>query len=191
MKDEDFGIKTINEGNVDIQKFPTSKVRQLAKKMESSKATAKHIRQVSVDLPATQIHLMCHQHTELLTRNYNKQKTATKQKPQKHRPTKQQMSKKPFDLRNTKSSLIDASDVATQYMQKDSNVLQKIFSAKCVTNLDTSLQSLTRRINRHQACLSLGNIRHTNYEQGPYTLIKMVIAMYLKNQILMNHSVYR
>ena len=44
MRDEDFITKTINEGNVDIQKFPASKVCQLAKKMESSKATAKHIR---------------------------------------------------------------------------------------------------------------------------------------------------
>ena len=47
MRDEDFVTKTINEGNVDIQKFPASKVCQLAKKMESSKATAKHIRQVA------------------------------------------------------------------------------------------------------------------------------------------------
>ena len=43
MKDEDFVTKTINEGNVDIQKFPASKVQQLVKKMESSKAAAKHI----------------------------------------------------------------------------------------------------------------------------------------------------
>ena len=40
IKDEDFVTKTINEGNVDIQKFPASKVQHLAKKMESSKATA-------------------------------------------------------------------------------------------------------------------------------------------------------
>ena len=43
MQDEDFVMKTINEGNVDIQKFLASKVCQLAKKMESPKATAKHI----------------------------------------------------------------------------------------------------------------------------------------------------
>ena len=43
MRDEDFVMKMINEGNVDIQKFLASKVHQLAKKMESSKATAKHI----------------------------------------------------------------------------------------------------------------------------------------------------
>ena len=58
MKDEDFVTKTINEGNVDIQKFPASKVRQLAKKMESSKANAKHIRQVAGDLLAAQIQVM-------------------------------------------------------------------------------------------------------------------------------------
>ena len=40
LKDEDFVTKTINEGNVNIQKFPASRVQQLAKKMESSKAMA-------------------------------------------------------------------------------------------------------------------------------------------------------
>ena len=58
MKDKDFGTKTINEGNVNIQKFLASKVQQLAKKMESSKATAKHIQQVVGDLLAAQIQLM-------------------------------------------------------------------------------------------------------------------------------------
>ena len=78
MKDEDFVTKTINEGNVNIQRFPASKVRQLAKKMESSKATAKHIRQVAGDLPVVQIQLMQHQHTELPAGNYPKRKkTAT------------------------------------------------------------------------------------------------------------------
>ena len=65
--------------------------------MESSKATDKHIRQVTGDLPAAQIHLMHHQHTELLAGNYNKHKKMTKQRPQNHRPT-EQTSKKSFDL---------------------------------------------------------------------------------------------
>ena len=68
--------------------------------MESSKATAKHIRQVAGDLPAAQIHFMHHQHTKLPMGKYNKQKNATKQKLQNHRPTEHQTSKKPFDLRN-------------------------------------------------------------------------------------------
>ena len=58
MKDEDFVTNTINEGNIDLQKFPASKVCQLAKKKENSKATAKHIRQVSGDLLAAQVQLM-------------------------------------------------------------------------------------------------------------------------------------
>ena len=77
MKDEDFVTKTINEGNVNIQKFPASEVRQLAKKMESTKATAKHIRQPAGDLPSAQIQLMQHQHTELPARNYPKRKKTT------------------------------------------------------------------------------------------------------------------
>ena len=144
--------------------------------MESSKATAKHIRQVTDNLPVAQIQLMCHQHTELLARNYNKHKKVTKQKAQNHRPT-EQMSKKPLISERQKSSLIDVSDVATRCMPKDSNVLREYFSAKCVTNLDTSLQSVTKRTNRHKTHSSLGNLRHINYEQGPYTLSKMLIAV--------------
>ena len=65
MKDEDFVSRTINKGSVDLDKFPASKVCQLAKKLESSKATARHIRQVASDKQAAQINLMHHQCTEL------------------------------------------------------------------------------------------------------------------------------
>ena len=50
---------------MDLDKFPASRVCQLAKKIESSKATARHIKQVAGDPKASQISLMCHQHTEL------------------------------------------------------------------------------------------------------------------------------
>ena len=77
----------INEGNVDFQKFPASKVHQLAKKMESSKATAKHIRQVAGDIPAAQVQLMHHQCTQLPTGNYPRRKSnsTSGQKPQNHK----------------------------------------------------------------------------------------------------------
>ena len=64
-RDEEFVSKTINDSNIELTKFPESKVRQLAKKLESSKATAKHIKQVASDPQAAQIHLMHHQCTEL------------------------------------------------------------------------------------------------------------------------------
>ena len=90
MRDEDFVTKTINEGNVDIQKFPASKVHQLVKKMESSKATGKHIRQVAGDLPAAQVQLMQHQCTQLPAGNYprRKQNSTSGQKPQNHKTPK-------------------------------------------------------------------------------------------------------
>ena len=64
-RDEEFVSKTINDSNIDLNKFPASKVRQLAKKMESSEATPKHVKQVASDPHGAQIHLMHHQCTEL------------------------------------------------------------------------------------------------------------------------------
>ena len=49
MRDKEFVSKTINEGSVDLDTFPANKVHQLAKTMESSKATARHIWQVAGD----------------------------------------------------------------------------------------------------------------------------------------------
>ena len=189
MKDKDFVTKTINEGNVDIQKFPASKVRQLAKKLESSKATAKHIRQVAGDLPVAQIQLMYHQCTKILARNYNRHIKATKQKAQNHRPT-EEMSKKPFDSRQTDKQSVCIRCGDTSHA-KGFQCPTKNFSVKYVTNMGTSLQSVTRRTNRHQAHLTLENLRQTNSEQEPCTPIKMLIAMHLQSQVLMNCSVYR
>ena len=43
LRDDVFVSKTINDSHIDLNTFPASKVRQFAKKMESSKATAKYI----------------------------------------------------------------------------------------------------------------------------------------------------
>ena len=65
LKDEEFVSKTINDSNIDLDKFPASKVRQLAKKMESSKSTARHLKAVPSDLQAAQGNHMRHQRTDL------------------------------------------------------------------------------------------------------------------------------
>ena len=57
--------KTINDSNIDLEKFPASKVRQLAKKLESSKSTARDIKKMSNDPQAAQRHLLRHQRTEI------------------------------------------------------------------------------------------------------------------------------
>ena len=65
LKDEEFVSKTINDSNIDLEKFPASKVRQLAKKMESSKSITRHIKQVASDPQAAQVNLLRHQRTDL------------------------------------------------------------------------------------------------------------------------------
>ena len=64
LKDEEVFSKTINDSNNDLEKFPASKVRQLAKKMESSKSTTRHIKEV--DSQVAQVNLLRHQRTDLL-----------------------------------------------------------------------------------------------------------------------------
>ena len=75
LREEDFVSKTISDESVDLEKFPVSKVRQLAKKLESSKATACHIKQVAGDLQAAQINLLRHQHTRVTSWEIQKEKS--------------------------------------------------------------------------------------------------------------------
>ena len=70
--------RTISDGSIDLDKFPVSRVHQLAKKLESSKATARHIKQVSGESQVAQINLLCHQRTELPQHRYKKKKSHTK-----------------------------------------------------------------------------------------------------------------
>ena len=76
LRDEEFVSKTLNEGCADLQQYPASKVHQLAKKLESSKATARHIKQATSNAQAAQINLLRHQRTELT----HKKKKGHKQK---------------------------------------------------------------------------------------------------------------
>ena len=78
LHDEEFVSKTISDGSVDLEKVPASKVRQLAKKLESSKATACHIKQVAGDLQAAQINLLRHQRTEFPAGKYKKKRSSMK-----------------------------------------------------------------------------------------------------------------
>ena len=45
MTDNEFIAKTIYEDNTDPAQYPAAKVWQMPKKLESSKTTAKHIKQ--------------------------------------------------------------------------------------------------------------------------------------------------
>ena len=74
MADNEFIAKTINEGNTDLEQYPAAKVQQMAKKLESSKATAKHIKQhTSSTQGATQVNVLQHNHTSLLPKKKKRQ----------------------------------------------------------------------------------------------------------------------
>ena len=75
LRDEEFVPNTIDDSNIDLSNFPASKVRQLAKQIESSKATTKHIKQVANNLQAAQINLMHHQCTELPPSKFKRKQT--------------------------------------------------------------------------------------------------------------------
>ena len=95
--------KTITEGSVDLNKFPASKVCQLAKKYESPKATARHIKHVAGEMQATQIHLMRHQCTELPHGKYKKWKPQAKPGPIQNKNADQRQAsynKRSFDPRS-------------------------------------------------------------------------------------------
>ena len=65
LRDGEFVSKTINDSSIDLEKFPASKVRQLAKRLESSKSTARHITKMSSDPQTTQVNLLRYQRTEI------------------------------------------------------------------------------------------------------------------------------
>ena len=69
---------------MDLEKFPASKVRQLTKKMESSKATVCHIKQVTSDPQAVQINFMRYQYTEIPPGKHKKKKSFVKPKQSSH-----------------------------------------------------------------------------------------------------------
>ena len=58
LKDEEFVSKTINDSNIDMDKFPVSNFRKLAKMMESSKVITRHIKQVASDPQVAQLYRM-------------------------------------------------------------------------------------------------------------------------------------
>ena len=85
LKDEEFVSKTITDSTIDLEKFPVSKVRQLAKKMEASKATTHHIKQLASDSKAVQINLMRHQWTDLLPSKHKRKQQSFKSSPPSHK----------------------------------------------------------------------------------------------------------
>ena len=129
LKDEEFVSKTLNEGCTDLQQYPASKVRQLAKKLESSKATARHIKQATSHAQAAQINLLRHQRTELAQK---------KKKGQIRKYT--QNDGKPQKLTIQPRPVVP--NVVIHDMPKALVAQQRSFNAKLATSMDTLLVSV-------------------------------------------------
>ena len=165
MRDEDFVSRTFNEGSVDLDKFPASKVYQLVKKMKSLKATARHIRQVAGDPQTAQINLMCHQHADLPSEKNKKRKPVVKQRNPHHKNAEHPLSgqfKRNITPNVHTSTKIDAPSVVTLLIQRDSNAQPRNSSARLATSLATSQASATKEINENKLPISLGNLRPIN-----------------------------
>ena len=96
LKGEEFVSKTINDSNIYMEKFPASKVRQLAKKLEASKATVHHIKQVASDPKVAQINLMRHQCTDLLPSKHKKKQSFKSRPPSHKQYTSEQQEVPPY-----------------------------------------------------------------------------------------------
>ena len=137
LKDEKFVLKTINDSNIDFEKFPASKVRQLAKRMGSMKSTAHNIKQVASDCQAAQVNLMRHQRTDLPP-NKSKQKQQSfksrskshKRYSSEHTIIKGHSTRRDLILTKLIKEKIDVQSVVIQSIQKVSSVLQGSSSAR-------------------------------------------------------------
>ena len=102
LQDDEFVSRTISDRRVDLDKFFTSRVCQLANKMQSSKATVCHIKQVAGGPQAVQISLLRHQHTELPAGKYRK-RSSVKPKQSNHK----QYGSESYQVQNQHKKLFD------------------------------------------------------------------------------------
>ena len=188
LKDEKFVSKTINDSNIDLERIPTSKVRQLARKMEGLKTTARHIKQVASDPQESQINLMRHQCTDLPASKHKK--SFAKTRPPSHKNDTS-------DRKNNYKKSFDAKNVYTNKERcqkcRDSNHVEgfqcpaKNFNASLVTSMDTLQVYVFKRKKPHS---SQGNERPICCKQELYMLVTSPYAATQKIvHLSMSHSV--
>ena len=163
LKDEEFFSKTINEGSVDLERFPTSKVCQLAKKMETSKVTARHIKQGTNDPQAAQIILMHYQCKELSNGKYKKKKLPAKQKQVHHKNVEQRppsQYKKSFDPRLAHKNKDRCSKCGDFTHLEGFQCPAKNFNARHAASLAITQAHASRNLSKNKPITSTENQLH-------------------------------
>ena len=151
IKDEDFLSKTIIEGSVDLEKFPASRV-------ESSKATARHIRQVAGDLQVAQINLLWHQCTELSLGDIRTHPKNTEKQPS-------SQFKRNYDPKLAYKNT-DRCPRCGDSNHWEGPAQQKGSSVNHATSMVTIPASVTKEARTSKLPSKLGNLRHSNYRQA-------------------------
>ena len=131
----------MSDSNIDPENFPASKGRQLAKKMESSKSTARHIKQFSSEPQATQVHLLEHQRIELPPTKSKQKQFNYKKKPRPKEMSypnenkQQQVPHRSLIQHKFLTVMIDATRMEIPSILRDSSVLPINISAEIVKNM--------------------------------------------------------
>ena len=149
LNDESFVSKTLNEGHVELNKFPASTVCQLAKKFESSQATAKHIKQVTRDPQAVQVNLLWHQCTELSPSKSMRQKKKKLFKFRQEATKHFQNARKPQEKSRSDPECTDRCHKSGDFLQREGlDVQQQSTNVKFVRRLATAVACATRRLRK-------------------------------------------
>ena len=170
LKGEEFVSRTINDSDIELDKFAASKVRQLAKKVDSSKSTAKHIKHVSNEPQATQIHLQRHQCTELPPNKYQRKKR--KSKPglynYKYQQKERKIDRHHKNMKNTDKKTTnkkkDVTNVVTHLTLKVLDVLPVDIDANTAVRQDTLAIYVSERNKKVHTGKIQESQRHTNYK---------------------------
>ena len=137
MTDNEFIAKTINEGNTELAQYPAAKVWQMAKKLESSKATAKHIKQHTSSMQgAAQLNVLWYNHTSLQP----KKKKGSK-KPNPSKGTKPQQILQQNSQTNTNLMIeiqVSVLDVVIPHIHKDLTAWLRSTNPNIAQKLDAS-----------------------------------------------------
>ena len=163
LKDEDFVSRTINEGRVDLQKFPASMACHLAKKCGSSKATTRHIRQVAGEVQAAQINLMCCQCSDLPNGKYKKRKPQVMQKQIQYKNVEQRppnQYKKSFDPRLAHKSKDRCNKCGDSAHLEEFQFPAKKSNARHATSLAIIQAFVSRRPSTTKQLTSTANPKH-------------------------------
>ena len=158
LKDEEFVSKTIKDSRIYLDKFPASKVRQLAKQMEALKATAWHNKQVASDPQVAQINLMRHQQTDIPP---GKHKTkAFKSRPPSHKCHTSQQQVSPYKRKSVPKQTHTSKDRCSKC--GDSRHVERIQVLSTSVSPVTCMDILQVCVSRNKYLSNQKHPKHTN-----------------------------